>query len=931
MTSRLATVFLVLVMFVLSLPAGVLAQSAVNNSVSSGFDNPVIPGMAPDPSVCRVGDDYYLVTSTFEYFPGVPVYHSKDLIHWRMISYSLSRPSQLPLARLNRNGGIWAATIRYHDGTFYVVTTNKSEGHGNFFVYTNDPAGEWSEPIALDQGGIDPSLFFEDDGKVFLTTAGSPDCAARICQSEIDIKTGKRLSEIKPLWSGTGGSSPEGPHLYKINGYYYLMIAEGGTEYGHGETIARSRSPWGPFEANPRNPILTHRNFKASPIQGTGHVDLIQAHDGSWWSVFLGFRPATRMAHHLGRETFLAPVTWSDDGWPVINGNGTIMPHMAAKTLPQHPQTAAEERDEFSQSKLALPWNFVRNLNKTRWSLTERPGWLRLKGSPVTLDDPEVPPVFVGRRQQHFESEITTQVDFQPRRPDEEAGLALRMNDRHHYEFGIRRGTAGGREVYLRYAIGSIRTVAATKSIDAGLVRLRIRSYAEIYRFSYAVGNEPFQDFGGVETRYLSSEVADGFNGVFVGLFATGRGHDSSVPADFDWFDYKPLSEPPLDAATKNEQATLPPGYTVFSVETAERGLLKNYPYVTRLSTELPAAVIARRGLVYASYGTREMHLDLFQPKAKGPFPAVILVHGGAWITGNHAMENPFAMELARLGYVAATVEYRLSNEAKYPAAIHDLKASVRWLRANASRFNIDPDRIAAVGASAGGHLVALLGATNGMANFEGEGGNAKVSSTVESVVDIDGTATFIDPGNIEKEKKGPFDTNTRFIGGTFEEKGSVWRDASPITHVNPKSAPILFINSSSYRPFQQREEMSAKLKALGIVSEIVVIPDTPHPFWLFHPWFDTTIRYVDEFLKKTMSVRGAKRVQSTRVPKKRRTARSGFAAPPPDVRKGSAFPSRLIQDLARLSLAKKSQRPVSVRQSLAAHQAAKPQEAPRS
>jgi pectinesterase len=427
-------------------------------------------------------------------------------------------------------------------------------------------------------------------------------------------------------------------------------------------------------------------------------------------------------------------------------------------------------------------------------------------------------PVFVGRRQQHFESEITTQVDFQPARPDEEAGLALRMNDRHHYELGIRRGDAGTREVYLRYAIGSIRTVAATKSIGAGNVRLRIRSYPEIYRFSYAVGNGPFQDLGGVETRYLSSEVADGFNGVFVGMFATGRGRDASAPADFDWFDYQAIQQLPLDAATIREQATLPPGYTVFSVETAERGLIRNYPYVTRLSTELPAGVIAQHELVYARYGTRALHLDLFQPKGpqgKGPFPAVIVVHGGAWISGNHAMENPFAMELARRGYVAATVEYRLSNEAKYPSTIHDLKAAVRWLRANAARYNIDPGRIGAVGASAGGHLVALLGATNGMVDFEGEGGNERTSSAVGSVVDIDGTATFIDPGNIEKEKKGPFDTNTRLIGGTFEEKASVWRDASPITHVNRKSAPVLFINSSSYRPFQQREEMSAKLNAL--------------------------------------------------------------------------------------------------------------------
>lgn len=838
-----------------TLGCAVLAQAQPGKTglpISNGFDEPVISGMASDPSVCRVGDDYYLVTSTFEYFPGAPIYHSKDLIHWRLLSYSLSRRSQLPLLRLTRNGGVWGTTIRYHAGTFYMITTNKSEGQGNFFVYTKDPAGEWSDPVLLDQGGIDPSLFFDDDGKVYLTTGGAPNCAARICQSEIDIKTGKLLTDIKPLWSGTGGSSPEGPHLYKINGYYYLMIAEGGTEYGHSETIARSRSPWGPFESYLRNPILTHRNFKASPIQGTGHADLIQAHDGSWWLVFLAFRTAGGLYHHLGRETFLAPVIWSADGWPVVNGNGTITPHLDVRTLPSNPWSVAANRDEFSQPKLSLAWDFVRNLESTRWSLSERSGWLRLKGATATLDDTEVPPVFVGRRQQHFDCEAATQVDFKPQRAGEAAGLALRMNDRHHYELGIRQG-ANGRELYLRYAIGNIRTVAATKAIGPGLVRLRVRAYPEFYRFSYAVSDGPFQDFGGVETRYLSSEVAGGFNGVFIGLFATGNGRESAAAADFDWFEYKPVSEPPLDDTTLKEAATLPPGYSVFSVEVAERGLLRTYPFVTRLSNELPAGVKAAPGLIYSRYGNRELRLDLFRPNGKGPFPAVILVHGGAWITGNHAMENPFAMELAKRGYVSATVEYRLSNEAKYPAAIHDLKASIRWLRANAARYNIDPNRIAAIGASAGGHLVALLGATNGLSHFEGEGGNPTISSTVQSVIDIDGPVTFIDPGNIAKEKKGPYDTNTRLIGGTYDEKPEAWRDASPITHVNHASAPLLFINSSSYRPFQQREEMSAQLKALGIVSEIVVIPDTPHPFWLFQPWFERTIQHVDEFLRRSM------------------------------------------------------------------------------
>ncbi|HSQ23686.1 MAG TPA: family 43 glycosylhydrolase, partial [Pyrinomonadaceae bacterium] len=316
------------------------------------------------------------------------------------------------------------------------------------------------------------------------------------------------------------------------------MIAEGGTEYGHGETIARSRSPWGPFEASDGNPILTHRNFKSSPIQGTGHADLIQAHDGSWWAVFLGFRPASRLAHHLGRETFLAPVSWSKDGWPVINGNGTVTPRMEVKTLPQQVMAAPKKRDEFSASKLDLPWNFVRNLETARWSLTERPGWLRLRGSSTTLEDTETPPVFIGRRQQYFESEITTAIDFQPAKPGEGAGLALRMNNRHHYEFGIARD-GGQRVVYLRYVIGSIRADAVRKTLGAGIVRLRIVSTAETYRFSYAVGDEAFHELGEVETRYLSSEVADGFTGVFIGMFATGNGKVSSTSADFDWFEYR--------------------------------------------------------------------------------------------------------------------------------------------------------------------------------------------------------------------------------------------------------------------------------------------------------------------------------------------------------------------------------------------------------
>ena len=247
----------------------------------TSYRNPVLPGFYPDPSVCRVGEDYYLVTSTFEFFPGVPVFHSRDLVHWEQIGHALTRASQLPLREAPPSGGIYAPTIRYHDGVFYMVTTNVSYG-GNFYVTATDPAGPWSDPIYVDQAGIDPSLLFDDDGKVYFLSNGNG-CMS-IC--EIDIRTGEKLAPTRPSWRGTGGRYPEAPHLYKIDGLYYLMIAEGGTEYGHMETIARSISPYGPWEPSPRNPILTNRNTEQNmPIQGTGHADLVQTQNGDWYAV----------------------------------------------------------------------------------------------------------------------------------------------------------------------------------------------------------------------------------------------------------------------------------------------------------------------------------------------------------------------------------------------------------------------------------------------------------------------------------------------------------------------------------------------------------------------------------------------------------------------------------------------------------------------
>jgi alpha-N-arabinofuranosidase len=500
------------------------------------FTNPIIPGFYPDPSGCRVGEDYYLVTSTFEYFPGVPVFHSRDLVHWRQIGHCLTRPSQLPLAKIGSSGGIYAPTIRHHDGKFYMVTTNVSQGK-HFYVTADDPAGEWSEPVWISREGIDPSLFFDDDGKVYFTWV----TRNAIHQHEIDIATGQALTPDRAIWSGTGGRYPEAPHLYHINRMYYLMIAEGGTEFGHMETIARSDNPWGPFEPCPRNPILTHRNLGAHRIQGTGHADLIQAHDGSWWTVFLAFRCPKQYYgfHHLGRETFLAPVTWDADGWPVVYHNGTVDEDMEVNGLPHHTWEAEPVRDDFDAPDLRLSWNFLRNPYPADWSLTERPGWLRLKGSAVTLDDSDSP-AFIGSRQQHFACRAAALLDFSPQKPGDEAGLTVLMNESHHYEIGVQY-YEGTRWFFVRRRIGDLTADVAGAQIPDGLVTLQIEADAERYTFSFAVGDQPLHPVQTGSARYLSSEVAGGFTGVYIGLYATGNGDPASSPADFDWFDYRPL------------------------------------------------------------------------------------------------------------------------------------------------------------------------------------------------------------------------------------------------------------------------------------------------------------------------------------------------------------------------------------------------------
>jgi len=502
------------------------------------YANPIVPGFHPDPSIVRVDTDYYLVTSSFEYFPGIPIFTSKDLVNWRQIGHVLTRSTQAPLGTVMSSEGVFAPTIRHHDGTFTVVSSIVNGGD-LFYVTATNPAGPWSEPTWLRESvfGMDPSLFFDDDGKVYYTRHGDGEQGG-IFQSEINLATGALAAAPREIWGGTGGVWPEGPHLYKIDGTYYLMISEGGTSYEHSETIARSSSPFGPFEAYSGNPILTHRG-KTSPIQATGHGDLVQTASGAWWLVFLGIRPTDGAHHHLGRETFLAPVTWGANDWPVVNGGSPIALVQSAAGLPAPvPVAALPPRDDFTTTSLPFTYNFVRNPNASDWSLGARSGFLRLRGTTVGLNSVGSP-AFVGRRQEHFRVRASTLLEFVPTQAGQEAGLVIRANESNHYELAVTyNGSRRRASLHTRVA-GTSRTVMEQDLAD-GAVSLVIEAVEDHYEFFYAVGSAARVSLGTALTAPLSSESAGGFTGVYFGMYA--QASSGTTPnADFDWFEYQPL------------------------------------------------------------------------------------------------------------------------------------------------------------------------------------------------------------------------------------------------------------------------------------------------------------------------------------------------------------------------------------------------------
>ena len=495
------------------------------------YHNPVIPGFYSDPSVCRVGHDYYLVTSTFEYFPGVPVFHSKDLVNWEQIGYCIHRKEQLP-----QGMNIFACTLRYHEGTFYMITTNVGRG-GTFFVTAKDPAGPWSDPVWVKVAGIDPDLFFDDDGKNYVIS--SP-----MILYEINLQNGEFLTEGRKVWNGTGGRYAEGPHIYKKDGYYYLMAAEGGTEEAHSETIARSHTIWGPYTENHSNPILAHANAagQGNPIQGVGHADIIHTHDGSWWIVFHGYRTVSDKVHHiLGRETCLAPVCWPKNGWPVVNGNGTATVDMTCPTLPLHPFPKPPPREDFDHKELGLDWNYIQLPNYNDFSLTERQGYLRLKGAAEHIGNWNTS-TFVGRRLKDHYFTATTRVEFDPERENEEAGIIL-LNNGSHFDMMIHE-KEGTRFIVVRLQFGRTLYTSEELPLEPGPVDLRIKGEKSTFTFSYAQGDEGYTDIETVDSKFLATETVGRFTGIYVGLYATGNGMVSKANADYDWFEYLP-DDPP--------------------------------------------------------------------------------------------------------------------------------------------------------------------------------------------------------------------------------------------------------------------------------------------------------------------------------------------------------------------------------------------------
>lgn len=509
------------------------------------FYSPILQGCYPDPSITRKGDDYYLVNSSFSMFPGVPIFTSKDLVNWKQVGHVLDRPSQLKVEKSGVSQGIYAPDIKYnkHNDTFYMITTQIASGIGNMVVKTKDPAKGWSEVQKLNFDGIDPSIFFDDDGKAYIVHNDAPPKGTeqynghRVIKmwdydlekdqivagsDKIIVNGGVDLSQ-KPIWI-------EGPHLYKKNGKYFLMCAEGGTGGNHSEVIFMSDSPKGPFVPAMNNPILTQRYFpkdRKDKVDWAGHADLVETPNGQYYGVFLAIRPNVNNRVNSGRETFILPVDWSGT-YPVFQ-NGLV---------PMKPKLKVPEgvKNQKGQNGFFPNGNFTYSDKLTDKNLDYR--WIAMRGprenfiniskngvkiNPFETNIKALAPVSaLFHRLQHEDFETSVTLDFKPKSEKELAGITCYQSERFNYVFGITKKDKDYYIVLERTEKGESKLIASEKISLSKTVRLQVVGEKDEYNFNYSLDGKNFKNLGGsVSGDILSTDVAGGFTGSLIGLYST--------------------------------------------------------------------------------------------------------------------------------------------------------------------------------------------------------------------------------------------------------------------------------------------------------------------------------------------------------------------------------------------------------------------------
>ncbi len=505
------------------------------------YYNPILAGCYPDPGICRKGDDYYLVNSSFSYYPGIPIFHSKDMINWKQIGYVLDKLSQLNLTGIRISGGIYAPAISYnpHNDTFYLITTCV-DGIGNFIVKTKDPDLGWSDPIVLPKvGGIDPSLFFDDDGKAYIVHNDAPEGTPEweghraIWMHEFDVNTDQTvgLSKIvidggvdkskKPIWI-------EAPHLYKKDGYYYLMAAEGGTAENHSEVIFRSKDIWGKYIPSQVTPILTQRDLaenRENKITCAGHADILQDKNGQWWAVFLACRPYKDNFYNTGRETFLLPFEWKKDEFPVILPQGKEIPLIVNKKgvqyVPGQYSGNFEWKDEFNTPKLDLKWNFIRTPDKQFYRIEN--GKLIMNAENRSIKD-VCNPAFLGIRQQHLIFEADTQLEFSPQNDNDLAGMVCFQNENYNFISG-KTLIQGKQMIVLEKNTGKkevLGTIPVPENLRQNPFSLKVKGMGGLCSFYVSFEKDKWLAIAeNVDATNLSTQVAGGFTGTMIGMYAT--------------------------------------------------------------------------------------------------------------------------------------------------------------------------------------------------------------------------------------------------------------------------------------------------------------------------------------------------------------------------------------------------------------------------